>query len=481
MNGRKALIYEDDAKTIDQLDGVLSGLGVDIVMGPDPALILATARDMNPDLIILSADLKGSFSACLKMKKDKDLRRIPLFMIAGRTPADVISKHQRLPTRADVYLPTPLSPVMLTEILREQLPTLPPQQSSALLEVPVARQDQVPEIPVDDAMDRTVVSTRGFEASVVNFVEDEVRDLKSTVVRLQTEREELHGKIGDLESMLRNQGEALDSGIRAIREHQETMERTSRSEVSKVQDINKLIDEAVRDAVAATLKQAQVASDKAKSGLESDLADALGRIDDLKEVAEESARQRKQINKLEKALEEAKRREDALREEADRRESAVRLEMDDTTTLFGRLEGGYKESIEALEEERDGLLERVSDAENEIEGLSSDVRGFQAMADKFPALQEAAARNEVLAEDNRKQAEIIEKLEAQVAALEAAEQTAHDLKGEVTKLRSSEQAVRDELADLRTKFNQVRSLLGLPQLDSDAGPESGPAAGKGTS
>ncbi len=461
MNGRKALIYEDDQAALDQLAGVFSGLGIEAVTGPDPAAILDAVRDVAPDMIFLSADLKGSFSACLKIKKDKNFRRIPLFMIAGRTPADVLSKHQRLPTRADVYLPTPLSSVMLTEILREQIPAMPPQAQQ--------RTESSPEIPVDDAADRTIVSTRGFEASVVNFVEDEVGGLRETVARLQNERDDLHGKIGELETLLRNQSEVFDSGIRAIREHQETIERSSRSEVSKVEDMNRLLDDAVREAVAEAVRQAQAAAAESRSSLEADLQDARARIADLKEIADESSRQRKQIGKLEKALEDAR-----------RREAEARAEMEETGALFARLEGGYKESLEALEEERDSLRERVYETENEIEGLHADIRGFREMADRFPALQEAAARNEVLAEENRRQAEAVEKLQAQVAALEAAEQTAHNLAGEVVKLRASEKAVRQQLADLRTRFNQVRAAMGLPNIDGEATPD-GEAGARGRS
>lgn len=382
MNGRKALIYEDDQTTIGQLEAVLGGLGVDVVVGPDPAMIVETSRELQPDIVILSADIKHSFSACLKLKKDGELKRIPLFMLSGRTPPDVISKHQRLPTRADVYLPTPLSPVMLTEILREQLPVLP--VSSPPPEPPVpppvpSNADVVAEIPVGDNGDRTIVSTRAFEASVVNFVEDEVRDLKGTVVRLQTEKDDLHGRISELESLLRNQSEVFDSGLKAIREQQASIEKSTR-EISKVQDINGLIDEAVQQAVAATRKEAAESAMRLREEFEAELADARGQIEELtgarariEELAgfeQEASKLRKQVSKLEKALEDSKRRQDdQLRQSAD------------TEALFGRLEIGYKESIAELEEERDALRERVAETENEIENLNARVKTFKYMAD----------------------------------------------------------------------------------------------------
>lgn len=458
MNGRKALIYEDDQTTIGQLEAVLGGLGVDVVVGPDLAMIVETSRELQPDIIILSADVKHSFSACLKLKKDRDLKRVPLFMLAGRTPPDVISKHQRLPTRADVYLPTPLSPVMLTEILREQLPVLTVSSTPPERPVPPSvpsDADAVAEIPVSDNGDRTIVSTRAFEASVVNFVEDEVRDLKSTVVRLETEKGDLHGKISELESLLRNQSEVFDSGLKAIREQQASIERSSR-EISKIQDINGLIDEAVQQAVAATLKEATESAMRQREELETELARARGRIEEQTGFEQEASKLRKQVSKLEKALEDSKRRqEDQARQSVD------------TEALFARLESGYKESIAELEEERDALRERVSEAENEIEKLNARVKTFKYMSDQFPSLQEAAAKSEILAEEKARLAETVDLLQAQVASLElglssaeSAGRRSEELADEVSRVRASENAVREELATLRTRFNQVRSLLG---------------------
>ncbi|GEM_PF-999759 len=458
MNGRKALIYEDDQTTIGQLEAVLGGLGVDVVVGPDPAMIVETSRELKPDIVILSADIKHSFSACLKLKKDGELKRIPLFMLSGRTPPDVISKHQRLPTRADVYLPTPLSPVMLTEILREQLPVLPvsPTPPEPPVPPPVPpNAEAVAEIPVSENGDRTIVSTRAFEASVVNFVEDEVRDLKSTVVRLQTEKDDLHGKISELESLLRNQSEVFDSGLKAIREQQANIERNSR-EISKVQDINRLIDEAVQQAVADTRKEAAESERRHREEFETELARARGRIEELAGFEQEASKLRKQVSKLEKALEDSKRRQDDQS-----RQSA------DTEALFARLESGYKESIAELEEERDALRERVSETENEIESLNARVKTFKYMADQFPSLQEAAAKSEILAEEKARLTETVDLLQAQVASLEvglssaeSAGRRAEELADEVSRVKASEHAVREELATLRTRFNQVRSLLG---------------------
>ncbi|HNU67851.1 MAG TPA: hypothetical protein PLB35_01520 [Myxococcota bacterium] len=478
MNDRKVLIYEDDQTTLNQIQSVLTSLGLVPVIDTNPAAILEHAAEHKPDLIILSADMKHGFSACLKIKKDKTLRRIPLFMISGKTAADVINKHQRLPTRADVYLSTPLSTVMLTEILREQIPALPVQQAQ-----PVTTGFEPPaEIDVNDIPDRTMVSARTIEAAVVNFVEDEVRDLKSTVVKLQTEKQDLNGKLGDLESLLRNQSETLNSSILAMREHQEVLKRTAQSDTSALQDMNRLIDEAVQEAVSKANLQAEAVAEKARLKLENELQDALSRIEALKEAADETASQRKQIAKLEKQLEDTRRREAERRADAESREAAVRADMDETLELFGRLETGYKENIEALEEERDSLQERLSETEDTVQDLREQVSRFESMAREFPALQEAAAKNEVLSAENRKLQRTLDRMQDRVEELQDIEKEAASLRAQLETAKSAERLVRAELDDIRKKFVQVKSLLGLNHQESGDPEDPGAkAAGEGRS
>lgn len=478
MNDRKVLIYEDDQTTLDQIQSVLTSLGLVPVIDSNPAAILEHAATHKPDLIILSADMKHGFSACLKIKKDKTLRRIPLFMIAGKTAADVISKHQRLPTRADVYLSTPLSAVMLTEILREQIPALPVLQAQTVspdFEPPA-------EIDVNDIPDRTMVSARTLEAAVVNFVEDEVRDLKSTVVKLQTEKQDLNGKLGDLESLLRNQSETLNSSILAMREHQEVLKRTAQNDTSALQDINRLIDEAVQEAVSRANIQAEAVAEKARLKLENELQDALSRIEALKEAADETASQRKQITKLEKQIEDTRRREADRRAEAESREAAVRADMDATLELFSRLETGYKENIEALEEERDALQERLSESEDAVQDLKERLSKLESMAREFPVLQEAAAKNEVLSSENRKLQRALDRMQDRVEELQDFEKEASSLRTQLEAAKDAERIVRTELDDIRKKFTQVKSLLGLNQMESgDADNPGAKAAREGRS
>ena len=477
MNDRKVLIYEDDPATLEQINSVLSALGVQSVTGEDPAGVVEKCKEANPDLIILSADVKHGFSACLKIKKDKTLRRLPLFMIAGKTPPDVISKHQRLPTRADVYLTTPLSRVILTEILREQLPALPPQPEQP-------RQENTPtpahEIDINENGDHTIVSNRNLGAEVVNYVEDEVRDLKSTVVLLQTEKQDLDGKIGDLESMLKNQSETLTSSFKAMQENQEALIKSSQNDSSAIQDLNKLIDDAVREAVAHATEQANTAAETARQQLEDILAGALAKKDELQEVADAAPKLQKAIHKLEKQIEDTKKREKERKAKTEGKLADVNADAAATQELFGRLESGYKDTINALEEERDSLQDRISEYENDLEKLREKCDEFKNMAEQFPVLQEAAAKNEILSSDNSKLQKSVDRLQDRNEELESVEVSLKENRKELKKQRQSEEAIYEELIDIKKKFKQVQSLLGISSPDAEddddeKSPEEDPA------
>jgi CheY-like chemotaxis protein len=451
MNGKKVLIYEDDPAAIDRLESALNDRNIETVLGPNPDAILDAVKAIKPDLIILSADIKHGFSACLKLKKDKTFKRIPLLMISGTTSAEIIKKHQRLPTRADAYLAKPVSNDTLSEVLNDLLPP-DAKRSGRLTEREETNDliDNMPEIDIDDLPDRTLISNRGFEAAVVNFVEDEVRDLRSTVNRLETEKSELHGKIGGLESMVRNQTDILDSGMRAMREHQETMLNTKDAARASVEDINRLIDEAVKQAVAETLSAANVNSDREKAVLERDLAEANTRLDNLQEAVGEAADMKKKIKKLEKTL-----------EENDRRQAQMKEEIDGNSTLFARLESGYKENLELVEEERTAALDRLSESENIIDDLKHRLDELKQVEAEFPALQEAAARAEILQDEVNRLAASVASLQKRNGELESAVMVAGELKSEIEQARAAEKAARAELVDFKGRFDQVRKLLGL--------------------
>ena len=70
------------------------------------------AHQQRPDLIVVNVELSptNGWSVCTKLKKDDDLRGIPVVLTSSTSTLDTFEKHKKLKTRADEYLLKPYSP-----------------------------------------------------------------------------------------------------------------------------------------------------------------------------------------------------------------------------------------------------------------------------------------------------------------------------------------------------------------------------------
>jgi ActR/RegA family two-component response regulator len=79
------------------------------------------AREERPDLIVVSVELAptNGWSVCTKLKKDDDLKDIPVILTSSLSTPDTFEKHKKLKTRADEYLIKPYSADDLVRIATE--------------------------------------------------------------------------------------------------------------------------------------------------------------------------------------------------------------------------------------------------------------------------------------------------------------------------------------------------------------------------
>ncbi|MFZ9885875.1 MAG: response regulator [Myxococcota bacterium] len=78
---------------------------------------LEVARDQRPSLIVLCVELPkmSGYSICNKLKKDADLRDIPLIITSKEATPETFAQHKKLKTRAEDYLIKPFEPGALLE------------------------------------------------------------------------------------------------------------------------------------------------------------------------------------------------------------------------------------------------------------------------------------------------------------------------------------------------------------------------------
>ena len=116
----KILLVDDDKDFIETTKLILENKSYDVIVAYDGDEGLIKAKQEKPALIILDVimPVKDGFSAAEQLKKDPDLKNIPVVMLtsfAEKRGETSVSVSQGLTLEAEDYLDKPVSP---DELLR---------------------------------------------------------------------------------------------------------------------------------------------------------------------------------------------------------------------------------------------------------------------------------------------------------------------------------------------------------------------------
>jgi CheY-like chemotaxis protein len=119
-NKTKILLVDDDKDFVEATRLVLESKPYEVVVAYDGDEGLAKARKEKPDLIILDIimPVKDGFSAAEQLKKDPELKKIPVIMLTSfseKVGETSLSVSQGLALEAEDYVDKPVSP---QELLR---------------------------------------------------------------------------------------------------------------------------------------------------------------------------------------------------------------------------------------------------------------------------------------------------------------------------------------------------------------------------
>lgn len=105
----RILVVEEDPTLGSELKHALEQMGCDVVVVRDGPKGLARAVTDRFDAILLSADLPrmNGFRVCKRIREDARARTTPLFLM-GDANTEQFTTHDKLPSRADVYLTKPI-------------------------------------------------------------------------------------------------------------------------------------------------------------------------------------------------------------------------------------------------------------------------------------------------------------------------------------------------------------------------------------
>lgn len=463
---RRAVVVEDHLPDIDVWKKALDKAGFDTVEAPNTSDAVDFAAEFSPDLIVLSADVHNGFNLCLKFRKHAQLKSVPLILTTAIAKPEVIEKHMRLPTRATEYLRKPFNEKALKTVIDRIISTLPPP---------------LPEMDIAEIPDRTVVSGNGLEAAVVTYVEEEVGFLKDIVSRLEDEKTELNDKLASLEDQLRDQHDMLDSGIKVLMERQERDSSESNDTSQKLTQTLETIEHLTsqvreRDTKIAELTKTNDLLDQERTGLIKDKAELAQELEQLRESIEHLTESSAGW-KVEKS--EFERRQEDLANERAEIETAheqIKEDMTLTTELFTRLEAGYKEELQKIADEKLATEENLSDCEVEIGNLRLRLDELEAIREALPALQEAAARAEIMHEELealRARARLgdeakanVQTLSERVSELEDALANLEHMQAEVVRLTEVEASLKLKKEALEKRFEQLRTILSSESMDA---------------
>ena len=92
---------------------------------------MSLAKQENPDLIVVCVEAQptNGYMLCTRLKKDDQLKAIPIILTSANATPDSFEKHKKLKTRAEEYLIKPFAPQIMLEKASQLLGVqLPPEQ-----------------------------------------------------------------------------------------------------------------------------------------------------------------------------------------------------------------------------------------------------------------------------------------------------------------------------------------------------------------
>jgi DNA-binding response OmpR family regulator len=111
------LFIDAEQPFADQTTSALRSRGFSVMLMDDGKEGLDVAAANRPDLIVLCVELPkmSGYSICNKLKKDNDLKGIPLIITSKEATPETFAQHKKLKTRAEDYLIKPFSEADLLE------------------------------------------------------------------------------------------------------------------------------------------------------------------------------------------------------------------------------------------------------------------------------------------------------------------------------------------------------------------------------
>ncbi len=120
---KKILLVDDDPDFVEAVKVIVEKGGYDVKVAYDGQEGLEAVAEEKPDLIVLDVmmPVMNGHEACAKLKKDKETAEIPIILltaVADRVTTSTYTHRDMLESEADDYIPKPVEPKELLELIK---------------------------------------------------------------------------------------------------------------------------------------------------------------------------------------------------------------------------------------------------------------------------------------------------------------------------------------------------------------------------
>jgi DNA-binding response OmpR family regulator len=109
---KRILLIDSDESFAQSLSAAIAQGGFEPLTATDSEQGMTLAKEENPDLIVVCVEAQptNGYMLCTRLKKDDQLKSIPIILISASATPDAFEKHKKLKTRAEDYLIKPFEP-----------------------------------------------------------------------------------------------------------------------------------------------------------------------------------------------------------------------------------------------------------------------------------------------------------------------------------------------------------------------------------
>jgi CheY-like chemotaxis protein len=136
---KRILLIDSDETFARSLKSALEGRGLAVLVASNSEQGMSLAKGEGPDLIVVCVEAQptNGYMLCTRLKKDEQLKLVPVILTSANATPESFEKHKKLKTRAEEYLIKPFEPEALLHrigsLLRIDIPPAAPAPDEEIL------------------------------------------------------------------------------------------------------------------------------------------------------------------------------------------------------------------------------------------------------------------------------------------------------------------------------------------------------------